>query len=111
VRSAAEHGGAVPGIDANDLGQIDEHGNLSPLNGHHVRVQTPQVFAAAPLLEAYRLAAEVGFDGTDTSACMERFSSVRIQHVTGEEQNFKITYPHDLFAAESFVRRTRQGRK
>jgi 2-C-methyl-D-erythritol 4-phosphate cytidylyltransferase len=77
------------------------------LAGRHVRVQTPQVFAAAPVLEAYRLAAESGFEGTDTSACVERFSSLTVMHVDGEEQNFKITYPHDLQVAADFVRRRR----
>jgi 2-C-methyl-D-erythritol 4-phosphate cytidylyltransferase len=111
LRAAAEHGGAVPGLAAGDLARIDDDGNLAPLAGEHVRVQTPQVFAAAPLLQAYRRAAEAGFDGTDTAACAERFSAVRVQHVTGEQQNFKITYPHDLYVAESLVRRSRLGQE
>jgi 2-C-methyl-D-erythritol 4-phosphate cytidylyltransferase len=111
LRAAGEHGGAVPGLAVGDLARIDDDGNLMPLTDAHVRVQTPQVFAAAPLLEAYRRAAEVGFDGTDTSGCVERFSSVRVQYVPGEQQNFKITYPHDLYVAESFVRRNRLGQE
>jgi 2-C-methyl-D-erythritol 4-phosphate cytidylyltransferase len=111
VRAAAEHGGAVPGLAADDLAQVDADGTLAPLAGAHVRVQTPQVFAAAPLLEAYRRAADEGFDGTDTSACVERFSSLRVQHVPGEQQNFKITYPHDLHVAERFVRKVDPGRR
>jgi 2-C-methyl-D-erythritol 4-phosphate cytidylyltransferase len=103
VRAAGEHGGAVPGLPADDLVQVDGDGNFVPLLGHHIRVQTPQVFAAKQLLAAYRQAAEVGFEGTDTAACLERFSSLRIQHVPGEEANFKITYPRDLYIANQFV--------
>jgi 2-C-methyl-D-erythritol 4-phosphate cytidylyltransferase len=69
-----------------------------------VRVQTPQVFAAAPLLEAYGRAAAAGFEGTDTASCVERFSALPVVHVAGEERNFKITYPHDLLVADAFVR-------
>jgi 2-C-methyl-D-erythritol 4-phosphate cytidylyltransferase len=111
VRAAATHGGAVPGVDSADLAAVDADGSLRPLGGTHVRVQTPQVFAAAPLLEAYLRAAEVGFDGTDTSACVERFSAVTVAHVLGEQQNFKITYPHDLYIATEFARKYHSRRE
>lgn len=103
VRTAAEHGGAVPGLPADDLAVLDPDGRLAALPAHHVRVQTPQVFAAGPLLSAYERAAEATFEGTDTSASVERFSSMRIQYVPGEERNFKITYPKDLYLANRLV--------
>src|SRR4051794_6377936 len=109
VRAAAENGGAVPGLVADDLAAAVDNGRdgatLVPLEGTHVRVQTPQVFAAAPLLAAYRRAGAEGFEGTDTAACVERFSALDVVHVVGEERNFKITYPHDLRVADEFVRR------
>jgi 2-C-methyl-D-erythritol 4-phosphate cytidylyltransferase len=105
VRTAAERGGAVPGLVADDLAAVGADGTLLPLVGRHVRIQTPQVFEAAPLLEAYRQAAVAGFEGTDTAACLERFSSLTVAHVAGEEQNFKITYPHDLQIADELLRR------
>jgi 2-C-methyl-D-erythritol 4-phosphate cytidylyltransferase len=105
VCAAATSGGAVPGVVADDLAAIADDGTLVPLAGRHVRIQTPQVFAAAALLEAYRQAAEVGFEGTDTAACLERFSSLKVTYVPGEEQNFKITYPHDVALADELVRR------
>ncbi len=104
VRVAAERGGAVPGVVADDLAAVGADGTLVPLVGGHVRIQTPQVFAAAPLLEAYHRAAEAGFEGTDTAACLERFSSLTVVHVAGEEQNFKITYPHDVLIADELLR-------
>ena len=105
VRVAAANGGAVPGLLADDLVAVDDDGMLMPLVGTHVRIQTPQVFAAAPLLEAYHRAAEAQFDGTDTSSCVERYSSLTVVSVAGEPQNFKITYPHDLHLANELVRR------
>ena len=105
VRAAAENGGAVPGLVADDLVAVDDDETLVPLVGTHVRVQTPQVFAAGPLLEAYRRAADEGFDGTDTSSCVERYSSLDVVHVAGEPQNFKITYPHDVHIANELARR------
>jgi 2-C-methyl-D-erythritol 4-phosphate cytidylyltransferase len=105
VRTAARGGGAVPGLVVDDLAAVADDGALVPLAGRHVRIQTPQVFAAEPLLEAYRRAAESGFEGTDTAACLERFSSLTVAYVPGEEQNFKITYPHDVALADELVRR------
>ena len=81
VQAAAEHGGAVPGLLADDLAAFGADGTIVPLAGRHVRVQTPQVFAARPLLEAYERAAGTGFDGTDTAACVERFSSLPVGFV------------------------------
>jgi len=105
VDAAAAGGGAVPGLAVDDLAAVADDGTLAPLAGRHVRIQTPQVFAAKPLLAAYHRAAEVGFEGTDTAACLERFSTLKVIYVPGEEQNFKITYPHDVALADEFVRR------
>ena len=105
VDAAAAGGGAVPGLAVDDLAAVADDGSLVPLVGRHVRIQTPQVFAAKPLLAAYHRAAETGFEGTDTAACLERFSTLKVIYVPGEEQNFKITYPHDVALADEFVRR------
>ena len=105
VRAAAGNGGAVPGLVADDLVAVGDDETLVPLVGTHVRIQTPQVFAAGPLLEAYHRADDDGFDGTDTSSCVERFSTLSVVHVAGEPQNFKITYPHDVHLANELARR------
>ncbi len=109
VRAATASGGAVPGVVADDLAAVGDDGTLTPLVGRHVRIQTPQVFAAAPLLQAYHRAAEAGFEGTDTAACLERFSTVTVAFVPGEERNFKITYPHDVALADELLRRDTPG--
>ena len=98
-------GGAIPGLPRTDLIAADPTGERAagdPLTGV-VTVQTPQGFRARPLLAAYEQAAAEGFDGTDTAACVARFSDVRVRCIPGEERNFKVTYPHDLARAEELL--------
>lgn len=102
LTTAREHGGAIPGLPADDVATIGGDGRL--VSGSTlemaVRAQTPQGFRAAPLLEAYEQAARERFDGTDTASCMERFSGLPVRWVPGEQRNVKMTYPHDLAVAE-----------
>jgi 2-C-methyl-D-erythritol 4-phosphate cytidylyltransferase len=95
---AQEFGGAIPTI-ALDVREMDTARDETV-----ARVQTPQGFRAQPLLAAYEQAALVGFEGTDTAACMEKFfPEVKIFAVSGDVFNFKITYPQDLAIAELLV--------
>jgi 2-C-methyl-D-erythritol 4-phosphate cytidylyltransferase len=71
--------------------------------GRVVTVQTPQGFPAVPLLAAYERAAADGFVGTDTAACMARYSDVPTRCIPGDERNIKITYPHDVEIAERLL--------
>jgi 2-C-methyl-D-erythritol 4-phosphate cytidylyltransferase len=102
LSAAREYGGAVPGLVADDVVAVT--GDGAQLDGRApegiVRVQTPQGFRAQPLLAAYERADAEGFLGTDTASCMEKFSSLPVRWVPGSEENFKITYPHDLVVAE-----------
>jgi 2-C-methyl-D-erythritol 4-phosphate cytidylyltransferase len=81
----------------------DTHLSALPPEHRHVRVQTPQAFRAAPLLAAYRAATAAGFEGTDTSASMERFSDVTVHCFPGDPRNLKVTYAQDLFLAEQLL--------
>jgi 2-C-methyl-D-erythritol 4-phosphate cytidylyltransferase len=106
VDTAARRGGAVPGIPAHDLVEVDGAGAVRrTIGADHVRVQTPQAFAAAPLLTAYAAAAADGFTGTDTSACVQRYAGTSICWVPGEVDNIKVTLPADLVTAEEIIRR------
>ena len=78
---------------------------LSAIDQSLVRVQTPQAFRAAPLLQAYRDAAANGFEGTDTSSCVERFTDVEVHAIAGSAQNFKVTFAHDVQVAETLLSR------
>ncbi len=104
---AREFGGAIPAIPVadvirttvgEDLESFTEHGAL-------VRVQTPQAFRAPALLEAYRAAAREGFEGTDTSSCVETFTDVEVRTFNGEQRNLKVTYAQDIAVAERLLTR------
>ncbi len=68
-----------------------------------VRVQTPQAFRALPLLTAYRAAEREGFDGTDTSSCIQRFTDVEVHAFDGHPRNLKVTYARDVLVAERLL--------
>jgi len=102
LREAREHGGAIPGLPAENVVAVTEDGaSLAELPpAPMILAQTPQAFRAEPLLEAYEAAAREGFEGTDTSSVMEKFSSVPVRWIRGEQENLKVTYPRDLVVAE-----------
>jgi 2-C-methyl-D-erythritol 4-phosphate cytidylyltransferase len=101
IAEAADHGGAVPAVSQQSLIGL-EHGTGAPTSGV-VSVQTPQAFVAQPLLAAYAAAAEDGFVGTDTAACMEHYHDLPVRWVEGDPRNIKITFPEDLFLAERLL--------
>ncbi|MFD8500259.1 2-C-methyl-D-erythritol 4-phosphate cytidylyltransferase [Amycolatopsis sp. NPDC059657] len=103
LRVTREHGGAVPGLEAHDIVPASETATTGGFLEGAVRVQTPQGFLAKPLLEVYEQAEREGFLGTDTASCMEKFSPLPVRWVPGGEENFKITYPHDLTVAEQVL--------
>lgn len=95
IEAARHHGGAIPTVAVDHMIGTD-HPRL-------VAVQTPQAFQAADLLDAYRRADEAGFKGTDTAACVERFTELTIVGVPSSTANLKVTYPEDLAVAEQLL--------
>ena len=102
---ARDVGGAVPGLPTNDIAEVDLNAHIRERfkESALVRVQTPQAFSAQLLLDAYDAAATAGFNGSDTSSCIERFTDAVVKHVPGDERNIKLTYPQDLFLAEQIL--------
>ena len=100
VEAAREQGGALPARPA--VGVVRRDGAPVPALGG---VQTPQAFRAGPLLEAYEEAARERFTGTDTAACVERYTQLRLRAVEGEAANLKVTWADDLPLAERLLRR------
>jgi 2-C-methyl-D-erythritol 4-phosphate cytidylyltransferase len=111
IEAAVRFGGAVPGMPPEaPLYQRDE-GVARPLEADSIiRVQTPQVFRARPLLDAYRASVEAGFEGIDTAETMEKFSSIEVAIVRGDERNVKVTFVEDLFRAEELATNWDDGR-
>ena len=102
---AREFGGAIPAIPIPDVVMGDPGARLESLSdtGTLMRVQTPQAFRAAPLLQAYRAADRAGFEGTDTSSCVEAFTDTEVRTFRGEQRNLKVTYAPDIAVAERLL--------
>src|SRR5207247_1288244 len=97
IDAAARHGGAIPVAASPRLSHRD--GSLAP--PRLVGVQTPQAFRAPDLLRAYRQAEADGFAGTDTAACLERYTDLVVAGVPSTTANLKVTFPGDLGLAEA----------
>jgi 2-C-methyl-D-erythritol 4-phosphate cytidylyltransferase len=101
ARAAHLLGGALPVLPQHGLVGADSEVVVG--SDRLVTVQTPQAFRALPLLEAYESAAAEGFTGTDTAACMERYSDTAVRGLPGAATNIKVTFPEDLFLAERIL--------
>lgn len=108
IRAAAEAGAAIAALPASDTvkragpdGIIRETIDRSSI----WLAQTPQVFRADLLREAFEAAVRDSFGGTDEAALVERLGyDVRV--VRGEVTNRKLTTPEDLEWAECLVSRS-----
>jgi 2-C-methyl-D-erythritol 4-phosphate cytidylyltransferase len=104
VEAAWENGGAIPGLtlDEPTYRVSDEGVDRLPQEALR-RVQTPQVFHALTLLEAYRRAARDGFEGVDTAETVERYSDLDVSVIPGDPRNIKVTFVEDFFLAEEYA--------
>jgi len=104
IALAREFGGALPALPVGNLASLD-HGGLTAVahRASLVRVQTPQAFRAGELLHAYRCAQRDGFEGTDTSSCVERYTDVEVRTFAGQTTNLKVTYPRDVAVAHRLL--------
>ncbi len=105
ILEAAHHGAAIAGIVPVDtVKQVHRHVVRGTLNRDRlVLAQTPQVFRAQILHQAFARAREDGFTGTDESSLVERLETVEIRVVPGSDRNIKITRPSDMELAELFL--------
>jgi 2-C-methyl-D-erythritol 4-phosphate cytidylyltransferase len=100
LATAREFGGAVPALPAGDVVTADADGRISSTGDDVLmRVQTPQAFRARPLLTAYLASEEHGFDGTDTSSCIQQFTDVDVHVFPGARANLKVTFADDVTVA------------
>jgi 2-C-methyl-D-erythritol 4-phosphate cytidylyltransferase len=99
--AAEKYGNAIPVISpADSIRAISARSN-KPINRLNVKiVQTPQVFDAALIKEAYRQKYETTF--TDDATVVEKLGK-KIHMVEGNRENIKITNPEDLFIAQTLL--------
>src|SRR5215469_3046881 len=74
-----------------------------------VLAQTPQVFRAPLLIEAFARARQDGVTASDEAGLVERLGR-DVHVVVGSERNLKITRPGDMELAEFYLRQERAGR-
>jgi len=106
VAAAASTGAAIAAVPATDTVKVtDAEGWIvgTPERSRLWLAQTPQVFRAALLREAYRHAADEGWVATDDAALVEDLGH-RVRVVLGNPQNRKITTPDDLRWADWYAR-------
>lgn len=99
LTTARRQGSAIPVVSLNDsVRQMDADGGSRALDRSSLRaVQTPQVFDARLLIEAYRQPYDPTF--TDDASVVERHGH-DVTLVDGDPVNLKITRPMDLALAE-----------
>ena len=96
-----EHDAVIPVIDVVDSYRRVEGDNSYIVPRSELRiVQTPQVFKAQLLRDAYSVEYSSAF--TDDASVVEA-SGGHITLVEGERTNIKITTPEDIALAESFL--------
>ncbi|OBF31293.1 2-C-methyl-D-erythritol 4-phosphate cytidylyltransferase [Mycobacterium sp. ACS1612] len=105
---AREFGGAIPALAIADVVHQRPAG-VEAIGSALVRVQTPQAFRARPLLRAYLAADADGFEGTDTSSCIEKYTDEQVRTFPGEQANLKVTYATDVAVAARLL--TGAGRR
>ncbi|MCX6396605.1 MAG: IspD/TarI family cytidylyltransferase [Propionibacteriales bacterium] len=99
IAAADQDGAAVPAVPTGRLSSLDG----TTVEADLVAVQTPQAFGARALVDAYAAATVDGFVGTDTAACLERYTDLVIRAVPGERTNLKITFPEDVALATELL--------
>lgn len=98
IEKAIQWGGAVLAVPAKDTLKIagtNQEIVKTPDRNQMWHAQTPQVFWAALLREAYNHADQYEVMGSDDSSLVEKVGG-KVVLVEGSAKNFKITFPLDL---------------
>ncbi|MBN1183279.1 MAG: 2-C-methyl-D-erythritol 4-phosphate cytidylyltransferase [Bacteroidales bacterium] len=99
---AEEKGNAIPVIEVSESVRIiNEEGNKTIDRSRLRLIQTPQVFYAGKLKDAYRHEFSAQF--TDDASVFEKAGNT-INLVEGNKENIKITTPEDMEVATVFLK-------
>jgi 2-C-methyl-D-erythritol 4-phosphate cytidylyltransferase len=100
--AAEKLGNAIPAISPNEsLRIINDQGSI-PVNRFHVKqIQTPQVFNAALIKNAYLQ--QYSPDFTDDATVLEK-TGEKINLIEGNRENIKITTPEDLLISDALLK-------
>jgi 2-C-methyl-D-erythritol 4-phosphate cytidylyltransferase len=101
--TATQKGNAVPCLPVNEsLRKISNNVNSSVNRNEFKIVQTPQCFHVDKIKKAFEQAVGTAF--TDDASVLESTGEV-IFLVEGNEENIKITSPHDLLIAKAMLQK------
>lgn len=105
LAAAKEHGAAIAAVPVKDtIKVVDAAGAVvaTPVRSTLVAVQTPQIFTAKLLKEAYAQLAAHPAAVTDDASVVE-LAGHRVVTAMGRYENIKITTPEDLLVAERLL--------
>lgn len=104
VASAIRFGSGVAAVGATDTIKRARRGVVMETLPREelVCVQTPQVFSADVIKEAYARAEKDGFLGTDDASLVERMNE-QVRLVTGSKENIKLTTKEDVVEGEKIA--------
>jgi 2-C-methyl-D-erythritol 4-phosphate cytidylyltransferase len=102
-KAAENNGSAIPAVKSRDsIRVLKAHEANQSIDRHSVLlIQTPQVFKANLLQEAYKHSFQESF--TDDASVIEK-SGYPIHLVEGDIRNIKITYPTDIEIAAIWLK-------
>lgn len=105
IEAALQSGAALAALPCPDTVKQAKDGFVAATLDRSVLwlAQTPQVFRRELFLKALEKAVRDGFEGTDCASLVENLGH-RVELVSGEARNFKVTYPNDLERAETILR-------
>lgn len=95
--------GALPSCKLSDsIRLIRGDGSSEAVDRSHYRsVQTPQIFHANKIIDAYRQ--EIHPEFTDDASVMEAAGYTNLRLVAGDARNIKVTNPGDMAIAELYL--------
>lgn len=106
INGATRWGGAILGTPAkNTIKKVNSNLEITdtPDRSTLWEAQTPQIFWAALVREAYDYAYNNNVKGFDDSSLVEKIGG-KVVLIKGSDKNFKITYPTDLKIAEYLIK-------
>ncbi|WP_259067474.1 2-C-methyl-D-erythritol 4-phosphate cytidylyltransferase [Mucilaginibacter sp. X4EP1] len=99
---AAEFGNAVVAVKSRDsVRQLKDGVSVCLIRDEIYLVQTPQTFQSTQIKKAYLLPYDAKF--TDDASVVEEIGE-KINLVTGDYRNIKITFPEDIAIAELLIK-------
>lgn len=99
----------MPVKDTIKIADQEQYAVDTPERAYVWQVQTPQVFDAKLVRDAYEKLIQSGWDkATDDAMVVEKMTAHPVRLVSGSYENIKITTPEDLEIAGLFIRRNKE---